>query len=225
MVLSFPESADAPRALWLAGQCYEELVQWGKTVDVYRKIITEYPNSKQAEAAQLLLGHAYRADGKHTKAIAAYDVIREGGLGRYPVSIVIEAVLHMGETQSLMGKHRDAATSYLRVFYLYKEHDPLSALIATARAGDVFAKADQLRNARDEYQKAITFYESQSSGIQDSANKKEWDKLDDLQLLELFKNGCFQWGSPTVPVSSCVKREAYMDDSPRSRTGCGGANL
>ena len=56
-----------------------------------------------------------------------------------------------------MSKHRDAATSYLRVFYLYKEHDPLSALTAAVRAGDAFADATQLRNARDEYQRAVKF--------------------------------------------------------------------
>ena len=177
VLINYPDSPDAPRALLLAGQCYEELVQWDEAIEMYRYIIAEYPNSKQAEVAQLVLGHAHRSAGNYVKAIEAYDVIREGGVGRYPPHVVIEGILHMAETQSLMSKHRDAATSYLRVFYLYKEHDPLSALTAAVRAGDAFADATQLRNARDEYQRAVTFYESQSSVIQDSPNKKSWDKL------------------------------------------------
>ena len=176
---NFATTPDAPRALLLAGQCYEELVQWNRAIEVYHTIITKYPNSKQAEAAQLLLGHAYRSDGNHVKAIEAYNVIRQGGIGKYPVNIVIESILHMAETQGLMDDHRAAATSYLRVFYLYKEQDPLSALIATARAGDAFADAAQLVNARDEYERAISFYESQSSEIQRSPQKREWDQLHD----------------------------------------------
>ena len=175
--IKYPDSPDAPRALLLAGQCYEELVQWDEAIEMYQYIIAEYPNSKQAEVAQLVLGHAYRSAGNYAKAIEAYDVIREGGVGRYPPAVVIEAILHMAETQSLLSKHRDAATSYLRVFYLYKEHDPLSALTAAVRAGDAFADATQLRNARDEYQRAVEFYESQSPMLQDSPDKKSWDKL------------------------------------------------
>ena len=175
--INYPNSPDAPRALLLAGQCYGELVQWDEAIEMYQYIIAEYPNSKQAEVAQLVLGHAYRSAANYAKAIEAYDVIREGGVGKYPPDIVIEAILHMAETQSLMGKHRDAATAYLRVFYLYKDHNPLSALTATVRAGDAFADATQLRNARDEYQRAVTFYKSQSPVIQDSPDKKSWDKL------------------------------------------------
>ena len=148
--INYPDSPDTPRALLLAGQCYEELVLWDEAIEMYRYIIAEYPNSKQAEVAQLVLGHAHRSAGNYVTAIEAYDVVREGGVGRYPPHVVIEAILHMAETQSLMSKHRDAATSYLRVFYLYKEHDPLSALTAAVR---------------------------QSSVIQDSPNKKSWDKL------------------------------------------------
>ena len=148
-----------------------------EAIEVYQYIIADYPNSKQAEVAQLVMGHAYRSAGSYAQAIEAYDVIREGGVGTYPPNVVIEAILHMAETQSLMSKHLDAATSYLRVFYLYKEHDPLSALTAAVRAGDAFADATEFRNARDEYQRAVQFYESQSPAIQDSPDKKSWDKL------------------------------------------------
>ena len=175
--IKYPDSPDSPRALLLAGQCYEELVEWEEAIEMYQYIIAEYPNSKQAEVAQLVMGHAYRSAGNYARAIEVYDVIREGGVGRYPPNVVIEAILHMAETQSLMSMHRDAATSYLRVFYLYKEHDPLSALTAAVRAGDAFTDATQLRNARDEYQRAVEFYDSQSPVIQDSPDKKSWDKL------------------------------------------------
>lgn len=183
--IKFPDSPDAPRALLLAGQCYEELVQWDEAIEMYQYIIAEYPDSKQAEVAQLVMGHAYRSAGNYAQAIEAYDVIRGGGVGRYPPDVVIEAILHMAETQSLMSNHLDAATSYLRVFYLYKEHDPLSALTAAVRAGDAFVNATQsnnasdkyLVNAKDEYQNAIEFYESMKLEIQDSPDKKSWDKL------------------------------------------------
>ena len=65
-----------------------------------RYIIAEYPNSKQAEVAQLVLGHAHRSAGNYVKAIEAYDVIREGGVGRYPPHVVIEGILHMAENNN-----------------------------------------------------------------------------------------------------------------------------
>ena len=50
--INYPNSPDAPRALLLAGQCYEELALWDEAIEMYRNIIVEYPNSKQAEVAR-----------------------------------------------------------------------------------------------------------------------------------------------------------------------------
>ncbi len=193
----YPKSSDVLRALILAGLCYQELVQWDKAIEVYRRILDDHPDSKQAEFAQLALGDTYRAQKKYPEAIKAYDVIREKGTERYPVDVVIDGVIRLAETQALMGKHNDAGATYLRVRILYKDHDPFRALQATvyaadafAKAGDTLAQAAYTHQAKDEYENAIKFYESNVQQIEDAGERKKWDRLHEVaksKLQQLFK--------------------------------------
>ena len=192
-----PQSADVPRALLLAGECYKELGKLDEAVSVYYHLLNDYPESEQAQWGQLALGDTYRAQQKYQQAAAAYDVIREKGTERYSTDIVIEGLLRLGETQSLMGKHKDAGTTYLRIRYLYKDHDPYRAFQATVYAADSFAKAGEVlaqpaytHQAKDEYENAIEFYESIVQQTQDTGERQKWDALYDYaksKLQQLFK--------------------------------------
>ena len=193
----YPQSADVPRALLLAGECYKELAELDKAVQVYRRLLNDYPNSEQAQWAQLALGDTYRAQGEYQQAIEAYDVIREKGTERYSVDIVIEGLFRLADTQAQMGEHKDAGTTYLRIRYLYKDHDPYRALQATVYAAEAFAKAGETlaqpaytHQAKDEYENAIEFYESNIQQVQDTGARKKWDALYDHannRLQQLFK--------------------------------------
>lgn len=175
----FPKSPDAPRALSLAGECYQELAEWNKAVGVYQQIIESYPHSEEAKLGQLELGHTYRAQGKYQNAIAAYDVIRKKGADEYPLDIVIDAVLNLAETQLDVGNHEDGAVTYLRIPLLYKQYDPLIALNATVRAANAFTTAGEIYIAKDTYEDAIELYEANASTVQDSKIREDWDKLYD----------------------------------------------
>ena len=188
----YPQSPDAPRALLLTGQCYEELVEWNKAAEIYRRIIKDYTNSRQAKVAQLLLGHALREQEMFAEALKAYDVIRKAGTQQYPHDIVIEATLHKAETQALTGAYYEAGRTYLRIPTLseLRQHNPLMALQASIRAGDAFAKVKDTTKpykslAKDEYQNAIEFYKSHISTVQDPKIKKDWDKLHDIAQTRL----------------------------------------
>ena len=193
----YPQSADVPRALLLAGECYKELVELNKAVSVYYRLLNDYPESEQAQWGQLALGDTYRAQQKYEQAAAAYDVIREKGTERYSVDIVIEGLLRLAETQALMGKHKDAGTTYLRIRYLYEDHDPYRAFQATVYAADSFGKAGEIlaqpaytHQAKDEYENAIEFYESIVEQVQDAGERQKWDALYDYakgQLQQLFE--------------------------------------
>ena len=193
----YPQSVDVPRALLVAGECYKELVELDKAVVVYRRLLNDYPESEQAQWAQLALGDTHRAQQKYEQAIAAYDVIREKGTERYPVDIVIDGLLRLGETQALMGKHKDAGTTYLRIRYLYKDHDPYRAFQATVYAADAFDKAGETlaqpaytHQAKDEYENAVEFYELNVEQVQEAGERKKWDALYDYaknKLQQLFK--------------------------------------
>ena len=179
-----PKSSDVPRAFLLVGECYSELVEWGKAVEIYRQILETYPNSEQAEFAQLALGNTYRDQKKYGEAIEAYDVIRERGTERYPVDIVIEGLIRLAETQFLTGEFKDAGVTYLRIPLLYKHHDPLRALQATVYAADAFAKAadhsaqaEYNHMARGEYENALKFYEANAQQVQEPGIRKKWDQL------------------------------------------------
>ena len=194
---NYPQSADVPRALLVAGECYKELVELDKAIAVYRRLLNDHPESEQAQWAQLALGDTYRAQQKYEQAIAAYDVIREKGTERYSVDIVIDGLLRLGETQALVEKHKDAGTTYLRIRYLYKDHDPYRAFQATVYAADAFAKAGEIlaqpaytHQAKDEYENAIEFYELNVEQVQEAGERKKWDALYDYaknKLQQLFK--------------------------------------
>ena len=193
----YPQSADVPRALLVAGECYKELIELDKAVAVYRRLLNDYPESEQAQWAQLALGDTYRSQQKYQQAIEAYDVIREQGTDRYSVDIVIEGLLRLADTQAQTGAHKDAGTTYLRIRYLYKDHNPFRAFQATVYAADAFVKAGETlaqaaytHQAKDEYENAIEFYESIVSQVQDAGERKKWDALYDYaqsKLQQLFE--------------------------------------
>ena len=193
----YPQSADVPRALLVAGECYKELVELDKAIAIYHRLLNDYPESEQAQWAQLALGDTYRAQQKYQQAIEAYDVIREKGTERYSVDIIIDGLLRLAGTQALIGNHKDAGTTYLRIRYLYKDHDPFRAFQATVYAADAFAKAGETlaqaaytHQAKDEYENAIEFYESSIPQLQDAGERKKWDALYDHaknKLQQLFK--------------------------------------
>ena len=168
-----------------------------QTVAVYHRLLNDYPDSEQAQWAQLALGETYRAQEEYQQAIEAYDVIRERGTERYSVDIVIDGLLRLAETYSQIGQDRDAGTTYLRIRYLYKDYDPYRAFQATVYAADAFAKAGETlaqaaytHQAKDEYENAIEFYESSVPQVQDAGERKKWDALYDYatnQLQQLFK--------------------------------------
>ncbi len=181
----FPNNPDAPRALSLAGKCYQELAEWDKAIGVFRQIIDSYPHSEDAYRAQLELGHTYLAQEKYQNAISAYDVIRKKGTDEYPIDIVIDAVLKLAESQLNVGNHEDGAITYLRIPLLYKQYDPLIALNATVRAANAFLVAGKSYMAKDTYEDAIKFYESNASKVQDSKIRDDWDKLYDTSKTKL----------------------------------------
>ena len=175
----FPKNPDAPRALLLAGRCYQELAEWDKAVGIYPQIIESYPRSEEAIIAQLELGHTYRTQGKFQNAIAAYDVIRKAGEDEYPLDIVIEAILYLAETQTKDGNYEDGAITYLRIPLLYEQYDLLTTLEATVRAADAFTTSGKIYMAKDTFADAIKLYEVNASTVQDSNIRKHWDKLYD----------------------------------------------
>ena len=192
----YPQSADVPRALLLAGECYKELAELDKAVQVYRRLLNDHPKSEQAQWAQLALGDAYRTQQKYQQAIETYDVIREKGTDQYSIDIVIEGLFRLANTQTQMEEYKDAGTTYLRIRYLYKDHDSYRAFQATVYAADAFAKAGEVlaqpaytHQAKDEYENAIEFYESNVQQVQDAGVRKKWDALYDYannKLQQLF---------------------------------------
>ena len=176
VVKKYPRSNDAPRALLLAGNCYQELLEWQKAADTYQQILNQYNNSEQAKMAQLLLGHAYRAQKKYSPAITAYTVIRDDGTDRYPVEVVIDAELRLAETLALSGQYYEAGSTYLRVRHLREQHNPLTALHAAVRAADAYVKAGKDFLAKDTYEDAINLYQTYISSVTPK-QKKDWDQL------------------------------------------------
>ena len=173
-----PKSPFAAKALVLAGECYQELVQWQKAIDLYNQILSHYPQSDQAEYAQISLGHSYKAQKNFLQAMSAYDIIRQKGTDRYRIEIVVEAELHLAETQAILGRHYDSGVTYLRVRHLREQHDSLTAFHAAVRASDAFIKANDIYMAKDTCEDALSLFEAKIATA-DVRKKGEWDQLHD----------------------------------------------
>ena len=171
-----PKSPFAAKALVLAGECCQELVQWQKAIDFYNRVLSYYPQSDQAEYAQISLGHSYKAQKNFLQAIEAYDVIRQKGTDRYRIEIVVEAELHLAETQAVLGRHYDSGVTYLRVRHLREQHDSLTAFHAAVRASDAFTKANDMYMAKDTCEDALSLFEAKISTA-DARKRGEWDQL------------------------------------------------
>ncbi|HIN32171.1 TPA: outer membrane protein assembly factor BamD [Candidatus Poribacteria bacterium] len=171
-----PKSPFVARALLLAGECYQEMIQWQKAIDLYNRVLSYYPQSDQAEYAQISLGHSYKAQKNFLQAIEAYDVIRKKGTDRYRIEIVVDAELHLAETQAILGRHYDSGVTYLRVRHLREQHDSLTAFHAAVRAADAFIKADEIYMAKDTCEDALSLFEAKISTA-DAQKREEWDQL------------------------------------------------
>lgn len=173
-----PKSPFAAKALVLAGECHQEMVQWQKAIDLYNQVISHYPQSDQAEYAQISLGHSYKAQKNFLQAIEAYDIIRQKGTDRYRIEIVVEAELHLAKTQAILGRHYDSGVTYLRVRHLREQHDSLTAFHAAVRASDAFIKANDIYMAKDTCEDALNLFEAKVANA-DARKIEEWNQLHD----------------------------------------------
>lgn len=62
-----------PRVYWLRGQIFEKLGQFQEAEANYKKILSEFKSSKEAEGALFHLARAYQRHGDFTNALAQFD--------------------------------------------------------------------------------------------------------------------------------------------------------
>lgn len=183
VVNKFPKEPEATKALLYIVECYTVLGKWEKAVNSCRRLIKLYPESEQAQWAQLSLGHSFRRLRRYDDALKAYQVITEDRTDQYDIPVVIEALMYQGEVLSKQKKYQDAALSYLKVALTYDKQDPTSALSALVNAASAYEELGQLNDAKNWLSIALRDYSEHPK------KDKSWKEMLDyikkrLSLLE-----------------------------------------
>jgi soluble lytic murein transglycosylase-like protein/TolA-binding protein len=73
----YPETSDAPKALYQIGQVFWNRHENAKALDYFREIIERYPTSPYVERSRYAAGDIYESFGRKQEALAVYSGIME----------------------------------------------------------------------------------------------------------------------------------------------------
>ena len=155
LVVSFPESRYAPRALFLLAETRARLKDYRQAVAEYRRVVDEYPTDEQGPAALLA---AAEIEERQLKDIpAAVATLKELPI-RYPAADGCEALERAGALQAQrLGDYRGAAATYASAADFYPQADCAAELLLKAgklheeKTGDLGAALGYYRQALERY--------------------------------------------------------------------------
>lgn len=111
--VSTQEAADM---LYLKATSLQDNEEYDKATDEFEALVGRYPNSNNADNAQLEIGNNYRIQGEYDKAIPAYEML----LGKYPQSDVVDyTLLGIGDSYLDLGERAKAIETYQKLIDKY----------------------------------------------------------------------------------------------------------
>jgi tetratricopeptide (TPR) repeat protein len=146
-----PDNANVSLALYQAGVAWEKANQLDKAASLREQVIARFPESKEAEGAQLQLAALRAKQGKGEEAVKLYRAFVE----KYPASTIrCSAIFNLGRELDQLRRSVDAAKAY-SVFggdAQCAKDDPNSAANVLFRAGELYEKAGKRPEAKKAYQ-------------------------------------------------------------------------
>ncbi len=146
-----PGNANVSLALYQAGVAYEKANQLEKAAALREQVIARFPDSKEAEGAQLMLAAQRAKQGKGEEAVKLYRSFLE----KYPDSTLrCSAVFNMGRELDQLRRPVDAAKAYTTFGTDARcaKDDANAAANVLFRAGELFEKAGKRPEAKKSYQ-------------------------------------------------------------------------
>ena len=111
--VSTQEAADM---LYLKATNLQDSEEYDKATDEFEALVGRYPNSNNADNAQLEIGNNYRIQGEYDKAIPAYEMLLE----KYPQSDVVDyTLLGIGDSYLDLGERAKAIETYQKLIDKY----------------------------------------------------------------------------------------------------------
>jgi tetratricopeptide (TPR) repeat protein len=163
----YPDSADAPLALYNASVAWTKAEKPEKAVAAANAILEKYPDSKVAPNAMLSLATVASRKGDHRGAAARYAEY----LQKYPAAPNrCLALQNLGYENDVRGDKAEAAARYLAFGSEAScaKEDPNSAARALYRAGKLFQDAKQRAKATEAFTAA-----SKVEGVTDEVAKSQ----------------------------------------------------
>jgi TolA-binding protein len=146
-----PGNPNVSLALYQAGVAYEKANQLDKAASLREQVIARFPDTKEAEGAQLQLAALRAKQGKGEEAVKLYRAFVE----KHPNSTVrCSATFNLGRELDQLRRPVDAAKVYTTFGSdgQCAKEDPNSAANVLFRAGELFEKAGKRPEAKNAYQ-------------------------------------------------------------------------
>jgi TolA-binding protein len=150
-VAANPGNSNVSLALYQAAIAWEKANQLDKAAALRQQVIARFPDSKEAESAQLMLAAQRAKQGKGEEAIKLYRAFTE----KYPDSTLrCSAVFNLGRELDQLRRAIDAAKVYITfgTDAQCAKEDPNSAARLLFRAGELYEKAGKRPEAKKAYQ-------------------------------------------------------------------------
>jgi tol-pal system protein YbgF len=150
--ISTQEAADM---LYLKATNLQDSEEYDKATDEFEAFVGRYPNSNNADNAQLEIGNNYRIQEKYNDAISAYEMLLE----KYPQNDVTDkALLGIGDSYLDLGERAKAIDTYQKLVDKYPYLN-----------NEVAAEAQNRIDTLKEIEKCEEVIESGDNEIQDNA--------------------------------------------------------
>jgi len=155
LLRAYPKSRQADLLTYYIGMCYQKLDLYPMARNWFQELLTNYPNSQWAPAAQVEIGYGYldpkRPD--YDKAYEAFTAVKT----KYPQSEWVDnAECGLGYAALAQGKYADALAQFNLVLTNYPHSD--SASKAQYGIAKVYEKQGKTREAQEIYAKILELW-------------------------------------------------------------------
>ncbi len=179
----YPNDLNIPYISYYWGEYYLGMHEYEKAADQFQNLVQSYPDSKVVREAALGLAKSLDALGYNKQAYQIIDYIDK----RWPRYYIedLDFLLMAANTQNRLGKLDDAKKNYWAFYNLNPESKENDTVLA--RIGDIYLKSDDMRAAKEIYEKAAKDYPDEEGGLVAKMRLAEEGIYDDPNMNQMDK--------------------------------------
>ncbi|SMF18820.1 tetratricopeptide repeat protein [Desulfovibrio gilichinskyi] len=179
----YPNDLNIPYISYYWGEYYLGMHEYEKAADQFQNLVQSYPDSKVVREAALGLAKSLNALGYNKQAYQIIDYIDK----RWPRYYIedLNFLLMAANTQNKLGKLDDAKKNYWAFYNLNPESKENDTVLA--RIGDIYLKSDDMRAAKEIYEKAAKDYPDEEGGLVSKMRLAEEGIYDDPNMNQMDK--------------------------------------